>query len=106
MSQSTPGQKALTHFKIPQPRPASPVHNLPGQNTWRTIYGYARRWAAAGVVGVIRDQLRREVRLAVGKTPRAASAIVDSQSVKASETVGKDSRGWDGGKKSMAGNGI
>jgi transposase len=66
---------------------------------WRTIYGYARRWAAAGVVGVIRDQLRRQVRLAAGKTPRAASAIVDSQSVKASETVGKVSRGWDGGKK-------
>jgi hypothetical protein len=25
MSQSTPGQKALTHFKIPQQRPASPT---------------------------------------------------------------------------------
>lgn len=36
---------------------------------------------------------------ASGKTPRAASAIVDSQSIKASETVGKDSRGWDEAKK-------
>lgn len=65
---------------------------------WRTVYGFARRWAAAGIIGVIRDQLRRQVRLASGKTPRAASAIIDSQSIKASETVGKDSRGWDGGK--------
>jgi len=40
---------------------------------WRTIYGFARRWAAA--------------------------AIVDSQSVKAFETVGKDTRGWDEAKK-------
>ncbi|MFD3926618.1 IS5 family transposase [Streptomyces sp. NPDC058614] len=66
---------------------------------WRTIYGFARRWAAAGIVGVIRDQLRRKVRLASGKTPRAASAIVDSQSIKGSETVGKDTRGWDEAKK-------
>ncbi|QOV40895.1 transposase [Streptomyces ferrugineus] len=62
------------------------------------IYGFARRWAAAGVIGVIRDQLCRKVRLASGKTPRAASAIVDSQSIKASETVGKATRRWDGGK--------
>ncbi|MBV1942133.1 IS5 family transposase [Streptomyces sp. BV286] len=66
---------------------------------WRTIYGYARRWAAAGVVGVIRDQLRREIRLAAGKPPRAASVVIDSQSVKASETVSKDTRGYDGGKQ-------
>ncbi|WP_351236082.1 LysR family transcriptional regulator [Streptomyces sp. NPDC002133] len=33
LREPTPGQKALTHFKIPQPRPASPVHNLPGQNS-------------------------------------------------------------------------
>ncbi|MEU1534716.1 IS5 family transposase [Streptomyces fagopyri] len=65
---------------------------------WRTIYGFARRWAAAGAVGIIRDQLRRQIRLAAGRTPRAASVVVDSQSVKASETVGKESRGWDGGK--------
>jgi hypothetical protein len=31
---------------------------------WRTIYGFARRWAAVGVVNVIRDQLRRKIRLA------------------------------------------
>lgn len=72
---------------------------------WRTIYGFARRWAAAGVIGVIRDQLRRRVRLASGKTPRAASAIVDSQSVKASETVGKDTGGGTRPKRSMRGRG-
>ncbi|MFG2463334.1 IS5 family transposase [Streptomyces sp. NPDC048523] len=66
---------------------------------WRTIYGFARRWAAAGVISLIRDQLRRRVRLSSGKTPQAAAVIVDSQSVKASETVSRDSRGYDAGKK-------
>ena len=65
---------------------------------WRTIYGFARRWAAAGGIGVIRDQLCRRIRLAAGKTPNTASVIVDSQSIKASEAVSKATRGWDGGK--------
>ncbi|GAA0467149.1 hypothetical protein GCM10009544_31750 [Streptomyces stramineus] len=65
---------------------------------WRTIYGFARRWAASGAISVIRDQLRRAVRVGSGKTPQAAAVIVDSQSVKASETVGGDSRGFDGAK--------
>ncbi|MET9762187.1 hypothetical protein ABZ016_24535 [Streptomyces sp. NPDC006372] len=46
---------------------------------WRTIYGFARRWAVTGVLGLIRDQLRRRIRLAAGKTPQTASVIVDSQ---------------------------
>lgn len=66
---------------------------------WRTIYGFARRWAATGIINLIRDQLRRAVRISSGKTPQAAAVIVDSQSVKASETVGKDSRGYDAAKK-------
>lgn len=66
---------------------------------WRTIYGFARRWAAAGVLGVFRDHLRRRIRLAAGKTPQTASVIVDSQSVKVSETVSKATREWDGGKQ-------
>lgn len=65
---------------------------------WATVYGFARRWAAAGIVGILRDQLRRKVRLAAGKTPQAASGVIDAQSVKASETVSKDTRGFDGHK--------
>lgn len=65
---------------------------------WRTIYGFARRWAAAGVLGVIREHLLRRIRLTAGKTPNTASVLVDSQSVKASDSVSKATRGWDGGK--------
>ncbi|MFI6938556.1 transposase [Streptomyces sp. NPDC050418] len=73
---------------------------------WRSVAGqpvskaarFARRWAATGIIGIIRDQLRRRIRLAAGKTPQTASVIVDSQSIKASETASQEIRGWDGGK--------
>jgi len=66
---------------------------------WRTIYGFMARWAATEVMGMIRDHLRREIRLASGKTPQAAAAIIDSQSVKGAETVSKATRGFDAAKK-------
>lgn len=66
---------------------------------WRTCYGFMARWAAAGVVGQIRDQLRKRIRREMGRAPGAVATVIDSQSVKAAETVGKDSRGYDGAKK-------
>lgn len=66
---------------------------------WRTVYGFMARWAAAGVVGQIRDQLRAQVRRRMGRAPRAVATVIDSQSVRAAETVGRDSRGWDPAKK-------
>jgi hypothetical protein len=49
-------------------------------------------WAAAGTVGIIRDQLRR-IRRQMGKAPQAVATIIGSQSMKAAETVGRNSRG-------------
>ncbi|WP_369696692.1 IS5 family transposase [Streptomyces sp. XD-27] len=66
---------------------------------WRTVWGFMARWAAAGVVGQIRDQLSSRIRREMGKGPKAVATVIDSQSVKAAETVGKDSRGYDPGKK-------
>lgn len=66
---------------------------------WRTVWGFMARWAAAGVVGQIRDQLAGRIRREMGKGPRAVATVIDSQSVKAAETVGKDSRGYDAAKK-------
>lgn len=57
------------------------------------------RWAAAGIVGQIRDQLRKRIRREMGRAPGAVATVIDSQSVKAAETVGRDSRGYDGAKK-------
>ncbi|MFI2207504.1 IS5 family transposase [Streptomyces sp. NPDC020192] len=55
---------------------------------WRTIYGFFQRWRANGTLARIHD----------GLNPRTVAVILDSQSVKGAETVGADSRGFDGGK--------
>ena len=41
----------------------------------------------------------RQCRIAAGRKPEPTAAIIDSQSVKAAETVGRTSRGYDAGKK-------
>jgi transposase len=51
------------------------------------------------VVTQIRDQLRRAIRQRSGRPPNAVMVIIDSQSVKASETVSKATRGYDPAKK-------
>ncbi|MFJ3439512.1 IS5 family transposase [Streptomyces cyaneofuscatus] len=66
---------------------------------WRTVWGFMARWAAAGVVNQIRDLLAGRIRRELGKGPRAVAAVIDSQSVKAAETVSKATRGFDAGKK-------
>ncbi|MEW5542622.1 IS5 family transposase [Streptomyces cyaneofuscatus] len=66
---------------------------------WRTVWGFMARWAAAGVIGQIRDHLSGQIRREMGKGPRAVATVIDSQSVRAAETVGKDSRGYDAGKR-------
>lgn len=51
------------------------------------------RWAAVGVVGQIRDQLRERIRRDMGRSPGAVATVIDSQSFKDAETVGRDSCG-------------
>ena len=66
---------------------------------WRTVYGYVRDWQASGATRRMHDQLREQVRVLAGRRPQPTAAIIDSQSVKAADTVAKDSRGYDAGKK-------
>jgi transposase len=66
---------------------------------WRTIYGYASGWEKTGATEAMHDELRRQCRIAAGRDPEPTAAIIDSQSVRAAETVGKGSRGYDAGKK-------
>ncbi|WP_443077946.1 IS5 family transposase [Streptomyces sp. NBC_01450] len=65
---------------------------------WRTVFGYFARWAKAGVLRHILDQLRRRLRLHRGRCPWPVRVIVDSQSVKGAETVSKATRGYDANK--------
>nr|WP_281244421.1 IS5 family transposase [Amycolatopsis xylanica] len=66
---------------------------------WQTVHGFFTRWSRTGVFEKIRDQLRGEIRLRAKRNPAPSAAVIDSQSVKAAETVGRPWRGYDGGKK-------
>jgi transposase len=66
---------------------------------WRTVYGYFAAWRADGTVDKVHDALRDQARAAAGRSPAPSAAVIDSQSVRAADTVARASRGWDNGKK-------
>ena len=73
---------------------------LPGEfPPWQTVYWWFAGWAATGLLDQVHDALREQTRLAEGRSPAPSAAVIDSQSVRAADTVAKTSRGWDAGKK-------
>jgi transposase len=66
---------------------------------WQTVYGFFTRWRDDGTWQRIHDALRDQVRLLEGRDPLPTAAIIDSQSVKAADSVGAARRGYDAGKK-------
>ncbi|MDF3309644.1 IS5 family transposase [Rhodococcus sp. T2V] len=75
-------------------------HDFP---PWQTVFGYFRRWNESGVTDRIHDALRAKLRDRSGRDPMASAGMVDAQAVKGADTVGADTRGWDGGNGSTAG---
>ena len=66
---------------------------------WRTVYGYFATWRDDGTLARLHDALRVQVRAAAGRDAEPTAAVIDSQSVRAADTVPRASRGWDNAKK-------
>jgi hypothetical protein len=53
------------------------------------------RWEEQQVTETMLATLREQLRIAQGRDPQPSAGIIDSQSVKGADTVGRDSRGYD-----------
>jgi transposase len=54
---------------------------------WRTVHHHFAHWAADGTLARLHAMLRGRVRGAAGRTPAPTAAVIDSQSVRASDWV-------------------
>jgi transposase len=66
---------------------------------WEAVYAFFERWNARGLPQGLVDRLRGRLRVAWGRADLPTAGSIDSQSVKAADTVGAASRGFDAGKR-------
>jgi transposase len=66
---------------------------------WQTVYWYFVRWEEQQVTTAMLTALREQLRIQHGRNPQPSAGIIDSQSVKGADTVGRDTRGYDAAKR-------
>jgi transposase len=66
---------------------------------WEAVYAFFQRWSQRGLPQRLVDRLRHRLRVRARRDAQPSAAVIDSQSVKAAETVGAGTRGFDSGKK-------
>jgi len=69
-------------------------HDFP---PWRSVYYYFRKWKNKETWFLVHQMIHCNLRKKVGKNPEPSGAMIDSQSVKASQMA--ETRGFDGNKK-------
>ena len=60
---------------------------------WQTVYWYFNRWEQYKVTEQILPVVRAQLRIAEGRNPQPSAGLIDSQTVKGADTVGRESRG-------------
>ena len=79
---------------------------LPGDfPPWQTVYGYFAAWRDDGTLAQLHDSLRARVRAAAGRNPEPTAAVIDSQSVRAADTVPEATRAGITPRRSTAASG-
>ena len=66
---------------------------------WEAVYAFWERWNGRGLPLEVIRRLRELLRQHQGRAAQPSACIVDSQIIKAHDTVSKDTSGYHGGKK-------
>jgi hypothetical protein len=59
------------------------------------VYWYFNQWEQAKATEKILPVVRAQLRVQEGRNPEPSTGLIDSQSVKGADTVGRDTRGYD-----------
>jgi transposase len=66
---------------------------------WEAVYAFFERWNGRGLPRELVTRLRELLRRHQGRAAQPTACIIDSQMIKAHDTVGKATSGYHGGKK-------